>query len=280
MKVLVTGVKGQLGFDVVNRLKALDIECLGVDIDDFDLTDAEAVKQFIHKYMPSVVVHCAAYTAVEKAEENSHICYAVNVLGTKNIAEVCKEIHAKMVYISTDYVFDGKGEKFFQTTDAASPQNQYGLTKYQGELEVTKILEQYFIVRIAWVFGINGNNFVKTMLKLGKERTELNVVSDQYGSPTYTFDLAKLIVDMIQTEQYGVYHATNEGVCSWYEFACQIFNVAKLNVKVNPVTSEEYPAKVKRPLNSRLDKTSLDQAGFSRLPTWQDALARYIDELG
>jgi dTDP-4-dehydrorhamnose reductase len=279
MRVLVTGVKGQLGYDVVKRLKSLNIDCLGVDIDDFDLSDAISVNHYIKEYMPTVVVHCAAYTAVEKAEENFELCYSVNVLGTRNIAEACKEISARMVYISTDYVFDGKGEKFFETNDIASPQNQYGKTKYEGELEVTNILEQYFIIRISWAFGINGNNFIKTMLKLGKERQELNVISDQFGSPTYTYDLALLIADMIKTDKYGIYHATNEGICSWYEFACEIFKLSNINVKVNPVTSDEYPTKVKRPHNSRLSKSSLDEAGFERLPDWKDSLARYILEL-
>ena len=279
MKVLVTGIKGQLGYDVVKRLKSLDIDCLGVDIEDFDLTDAVSVNNYIKDYMPTVVVHCAAYTAVEKAEEDVELSYAVNVLGTRNIAVVCKEICASMVYISTDYVFDGKGEKFFETTDNTSPQNQYGKTKLEGELEVTNNLLQYFIIRTSWVFGINGNNFIKTMLKLGKERPELNVVGDQFGSPTYTYDLARLIAEMISTERYGLYQATNEGICSWYEFACEIFKLSNINVKVNPVTSDKYPAKVKRPLNSRLSKSSLDIAGFSRLSDWKDALKRYILEL-
>jgi dTDP-4-dehydrorhamnose reductase len=277
MKVLVTGANGQLGYDVVERLKKLNIEHIGVDRQDFDLTNEEQTKSFILNYKPDVVIHCAAYTAVDKAEDEKDICYAVNVLGTRYIAQACAKIQAKMVYISTDYVFDGEGEKPFEITDEPRPINYYGKTKYEGELEVKKYLDNAFIIRVSWVFGINGNNFVKTMLKLGKEREQLNVVSDQIGSPTYTYDLAKLISDMIFTEKYGTYHATNEGVCSWYEFACEIFKLVGIDVLVNPIKTEDYPTRAMRPKNSKLSKESLNS--FYRLPTWQDSLKKYIYQM-
>ncbi len=279
MKVLVTGVKGQLGYDVVERLKALDIECKGVDIEDFDLTDEVAVLNGICAYHPDTVVHCAAYTAVDKAEENRELCYKVNVLGTRNVAMACREIEAKMIYISTDYVFNGQGTRPFSPEDAREPINYYGETKSLGEDEVTRLLDKYFIVRISWVFGVNGANFVKTMLRLGKEKEELNVVNDQIGSPTYTFDLAVLLCDMLQTEKYGIYHATNEGICSWAEFAQEIMKQAHLGMKIHPILSSEYPAKAKRPYNSRMNKDKLVQNGFCRLPDWRDALKRYLAEL-
>jgi dTDP-4-dehydrorhamnose reductase len=279
MRVLVTGYDGQLGFDVVKRLKSINIECLGVDRNDFDLVDELKTKEFIKNYNPDVVVHCGAYTAVDKAEEEREMCYKVNVLGTRYVAQACANIDAKMVYISTDYVFDGEGEKPFEVTDEPRPINYYGKTKYEGELEVKKYLDKAFIIRVSWVFGINGNNFVKTMLKLGKEKEQLNVVADQIGSPTYAYDLANLISEMIFTEKYGTYHATNEGYCSWYEFACEIFNLAGINVAVNPIRTEDYPTKVLRPKNSRLSKKSLELGGFDKLPDWKDGLKRYIDEL-
>jgi dTDP-4-dehydrorhamnose reductase len=279
MKILVTGYNGQLGFDVVKRLKSINIECLGVDRNDFDLVDELKTKEFIKNYNPDVVVHCGAYTAVDKAEEEREMCYKVNVLGTRYVAQACANIDAKMVYISTDYVFDGEGEKPFEVTDEPRPINYYGKTKYEGELEVKKYLDKAFIIRVSWVFGINGNNFVKTMLKLGKEKEQLNVVADQIGSPTYAYDLANLISEMIFTEKYGTYHATNEGYCSWYEFACEIFNLAGINVAVNPIRTEDYPTKVLRPKNSRLSKKSLELGGFDKLPDWKDGLKRYIDEL-
>lgn len=280
MKVLVTGYNGQLGYDVVKRLWELDIESKGVDVADFDLTNKEEVQAYIRQYNPDVVVHCAAYTAVDKAEDEKELCYAVNVSGTEYIAEVCKELDAKMVYISTDYVFNGEGEEPFEVNSPVGAKNQYGLTKYRGELEVQKYLDKYFIVRVSWVFGINGNNFIKTMLRLGKEREELNVIDDQVGSPTYTPDLAKLIVDMIQTDKYGVYHASNEGYCSWYEFTKEIFRQAGYTTKVNSITTDQYPTKAARPLNSRMSKNSLDEAGFERLPKWKDALKRYLQVMG
>lgn len=279
MKVMVTGVKGQLGYDVVKRLECLGIEAKGVDIDDFDLTDENAVLNAICQYDPDVVVHCAAYTAVDNAEDNRDLCYKVNVLGVRNVAYACREVDAKMVYISTDYVFNGQGEEFFKPEDKKEPINYYGETKSLGEDEVTKLLEKFFIIRISWVFGKNGKNFVKTMLRLGAEKDELNVVCDQIGSPTYTVDLARLICDMIQTEKYGIYHATNEGVCSWAEFTEEIMKQAGLGMKVNHITSDKYPSKAKRPFNSRMSKDKLDENGFERLPDWKDALSRYLEEL-
>lgn len=279
MKVLVTGYNGQLGYDVVKRLQALEIESKGVDREEFDLTNKEQVRNYIRNYSPDVVVHCAAYTAVDQAEDEKELCYAVNVRGTRYIAEICKEIDAKMVYMSTDYVFDGEGEEAFEVDSLPTPKNQYGLTKYQGELEVQKYLEKYFIIRISWVFGINGKNFIKTMLRLGKERDELSVVNDQIGSPTYTSDLAKLIVEMIQTEKYGMYHATNEGYCSWYELTKEIFKQVGYSTNVNPITTKQYPTKASRPYNSRMSKSNLDKAGFKRLPRWEEALHEYLEEL-
>ena len=279
MKVLVTGVKGQLGYDVVRELEKRKIEAIGVDIEEMDITDASSVERVITEAAPDAVIHCAAYTAVDAAEDNEEVCIKVNVDGTRNIARVCKQLDIKMLYISTDYVFDGTGERFWEPEDERHPQSVYGRTKYEGEVAVQEILDKYFIVRIAWVFGINGKNFVKTMLKLAETRDSLTVVNDQFGSPTYTYDLAKLLVDMIQSEKYGIYHATNEGICSWYEFACAIFEEAGIAMNVRPVTSAEYGAKAKRPANSRMSKEKLTEAGFDRLPTWQDALGRYIKEL-
>lgn len=272
MRVLVTGANGQLGYDVVKRLKAGGIENFAADRNTLDITNDVQVKRVISNYNPDVVIHCAAYTAVEKAESEKELCYAVNVLGTKYVAEVCKEIDAKMVYISTDYVFDGEGDSPFTVTDLPNPINYYGQTKYEGELEVQSLLDKYFIVRISWVFGVHGNNFVKTMLKLGKERDEVSVVSDQIGSPTYTFDLAELLVDIIRTDKYGIYHATNNGYCSWYELACEIFKQAGIVVKVNPIRTEDYPTKAKRPKNSRLNCNKI-------LRKYNIALKDYLDKL-
>lgn len=282
MKVLVTGANGQLGYDVIKRLEQNNIECLGTDRDTLDISNEDVANKVIRDYNPDIVIHCAAYTAVDKAEDEKELCHAVNVLGTKYVAEACKEIDAKMVYISTDYVFDGEGDKFFEVTDKPNPINYYGQTKYEGELEVQRLLDKYFIVRISWVFGSNGNNFVKTMLRLGKERDEISVVADQIGSPTYTYDLAKLIVEMIQTDKFGIYHVTNEGYCSWYEFACEIFKQAGMDVKVNPINTEDYPTKDKRPKNSRMSKKKMDKYGFERLQNWKCALKAllYIEHKG
>lgn len=279
MKVLVTGVKGQLGYDVIRRLNERGIENKGVDIDDFDLTDRGAVRAAITAYAPDAVVHCAAFTAVDRAEEMQDVCRAVNVDGTRNVALACRETGAKLVYLSTDYVFSGQGTEPFEPESPKAPVNFYGLTKLLGENEITSLLDRYFIVRISWVFGLNGKNFVKTMLRLGKEKESVSVVSDQIGSPTYTYDLAALLCDMIETDKYGVYHATNEGICAWSEFAAAIMEEGGLSCRVVPISSAEYPSKAARPKNSRMSKEKLTQAGFRRLPPWQDALHRYILEL-
>lgn len=276
MKVFVTGVKGQLGYDVVKELESRGMEAVGVDIDEMDITDADSVDKVIKAAAPDAVIHCAAYTAVDAAEDNEELCRKVNADGPKNIAKVCKELDIKMIQISTDYVFNGQGERPWEPDDEADPQSVYGQTKYEGELAVKELLDKYFIVRIAWVFGVNGKNFVKTMLNLAKTRDTLTVVNDQFGSPTYTEDLAKLLVDMVQSDKYGIYHATNEGICSWYEFACAIFKEAGIEMTVLPVSSAEYAAKAKRPANSRMSKEKLTENGFEKLPTWQDALKRYI----
>lgn len=285
LKFLVTGVKGQLGYDCVKELKRRGYtNILGVDIQELDITDEKAVKNLINEYKPDVVMSNAAWTAVDKAETMPDIVYKVNALGSKYIAEACKQVDAKMVYISTDYVFDGKGTIPFETTDPKNGLSIYGKTKAQGEDFVTSILDKYFIVRISWSFGKNGNNFVKTMLKLADMgKTELNVVCDQIGSITYTYDLSKLLCDMIETEKYGIYHATNEGYISWAEFAEEIFKLSNRNVKINFVTTDEYkkliPVQADRPLNSRMSKISLDKAGFNRLPDWKDAISRYLKEI-
>lgn len=280
MRVLVTGVKGQLGYDVVNELKKNNLEAVGVDIEEMDITDKAAVDKVITESNVDAVIHCAAYTAVDAAEDNIELCRKVNADGTRNIAEVCKKLDIKMMYISTDYVFDGEGERPWQPDDERHPLNAYGVSKYEGEVAIQENIDKYFIVRIAWVFGVNGKNFIKTMLNLGKTHDTLTVVSDQIGSPTYTYDLAVLLVQMIQSDKYGIYHATNEGLCSWYEFAQEIFKQAGMtNVKVLPVSSEEYPAKAKRPHNSRMSKDKLEEQGFERLPAWQDALGRYLKEI-
>ena len=279
MKLLVTGVKGQLGHDVVKECEKRWITAIGVDIEEMDITDAAACEKVIKEAKVDAVIHCAAYTAVDAAEDNIELCRKINAEGTENIVKVCRELNIKMMYFSTDYVFNGKGDRPWKTDDERSPLNVYGQTKYEGELAVENSLEKYFILRIAWVFGVNGKNFIKTMLRLGKEKGAVSVVNDQIGSPTYTADLAVLAVDMIQTDKYGTYHATNEGLCSWYEFACQIFNEANMDVKVTPVSSDAFPAKAKRPSNSRMDKSKLTKNGFSPLPGWQDALKRYLKEI-
>ena len=279
MRVFVTGVKGQLGYDVMNELEKQGLEGIGVDIDEMDITDADQVNEVIKEAAPDAVIHCAAYTAVDAAEDNEEVCRKVNAQGTENIAKVCEELDIKMMYISTDYVFNGQGERPWEPDDEREPLNVYGQTKYEGELAIEEHVKKFFTVRIAWVFGVNGKNFIKTMLNLGKTHDHLTVVNDQTGSPTYTYDLARLLVDMIQTDKYGRYHATNEGICTWYEFACEIFKQAGMNVSVAPVSSDEYPAKAKRPSNSRMDKSKLTANGFTPLPTWQDALSRYLKEI-
>lgn len=280
MKVLVTGVKGQLGYDVAGELAKRGAEVVGVDVDEMDITDEAAVQRVILGAAPDAVVHCAAYTAVDAAEDNEEMCRRVNADGTRYIAGVCKKLDIKMLYISTDYVFDGQGTRPWEPDDERNPLSVYGQTKYEGELAVQDALDKYFIVRITWTFGVNGKNFVKTMLRLAETNSSIRVVNDQYGSPTATADLAVLLSDMIETEKYGIYHATNEGICTWYEFTCEIFRQAGIDIEVIPVTTEEYNAKAKRPANSRMSKDKLDANGFKRLPPWQDALTRYLTKLG
>lgn len=285
LKIVVTGVKGQLGYDCLRELKNRGyINVVGIDIDDLDITKKDDVLSFILKMKPDVIMHNAAFTQVDKAEANPELCYKVNALGTKYLALAAKEVNAKFIYISTDYVFKGDGTKFYEVDDKKEGLSVYGKTKSIGEDFVTSILTKYFIVRISWVFGINGNNFVKTMIKLAKSgKKELNVVADQIGSPTYTYDLSKLLCDIIETNKYGIYHATNEGICSWAEFARKIFELTSYDVKVNEVTTLQYqalvPNQASRPLNSRLSKKSLIENNFALLPTWENALTRYIDEL-
>lgn len=295
MKVFVTGVGGQLGYDVVNELLKRghtpigsdilpSVEIKGVEYVSLDITDPAAVNKTVCGLLPDAVIHCAAWTAVDaaEAEENRDKVYSINVEGTRNIANACKEIGAKMTYISTDYVFDGEGEKPWRPDDKNyAPLNYYGKTKLGGELAVSETLNKYFIVRIAWVFGRNGKNFIKTMLDVGKKHDTVRVVNDQIGTPTYTFDLARLLVDMIETDKYGYYHATNEGgFISWYDFATEIFKEAGYSTKVIPTPTAEYGlSAAKRPFNSRLDKSKLIENGFTPLPPWQDALKRYLKEL-
>ena len=277
MKVLVTGAKGQLGTDLMNELEKRGIESIGVDVQEMDITDREACMRVISESKADAVIHCAAYTAVDAAEDNVDLCRKINGEGTRNVALACQATGAKMMYISTDYVFDGQGTRPWEPDDNRSPLNVYGQTKYEGELAVEELVEKFFTVRIAWVFGVAGKNFIKTMLRLGKERGAVSVVDDQVGSPTYTYDLARLLVDMIQTDYYGRYHATNEGFCSWYEFACEIFRQAGMDeVKVTPVSSDQFPVKAVRPANSRMSKAKLAENGFEPLPTWQDALGRRV----
>lgn len=281
MRYLVTGVKGQLGYDVVKELKSRGInDILEYDYEIMDITDRRRVEQIMTDSEPDVVIHCAAYTAVDAAEDNEELARNVNKIGTRNIAQMSELVGAKLIYISTDYVFDGEkplGETY-DVDDKVNPQSVYGKTKYEGE-EEAKFNPMHFIVRTSWVFGINGKNFVKTMLNLSKTKDEISVVSDQYGSPTYTVDLAKLLVDMSLTDKYGTYHANNEGYTNWADFAEEIFKVNGKDTKVKHITTEEYPTKAKRPHNSCLSKDSLDKAGFNRLPDWKDALVRYSEEL-
>ena len=302
MKIFVTGVGGQLGHDIVNELASRGIEAVGSDIApgysgiqdgsavcsapyvQMDITDAASVERILLQVKPDGVIHCAAWTAVDLAEEKENIpkVRAINATGTQNIARVCKELDCKMVYISTDYVFDGQGEiPWDPDCKDYKPLNVYGQTKLEGELAVANTLEKYFIVRIAWVFGLNGKNFIKTMLTLGKKYDTLRVVCDQIGTPTYTLDLSRLLVDMVQSDKYGYYHATNEGgYISWYDFTCEIFRQVGCATRVTPVTTAEYGlSKAARPYNSRLDKSKLTRMGFAPLPTWQDALARYLKEI-
>ncbi|MDE5770089.1 MAG: dTDP-4-dehydrorhamnose reductase [Ruminococcus sp.] len=292
MKAFVTGVGGQLGHDIMNELAKRDYEAVGSDILDsvdteypyiqLDITNSSAVEKTIFEIAPDVVIHCAAWTAVDAAEDCPEKVRAINVDGTQNIANVCKKIGCKMTYISTDYVFNGQGtEPWKPDCKDYTPLSVYGQSKLDGELAVANTLEKYFIVRIAWVFGVNGRNFIKTILNVGKTHDEVRVVSDQIGTPTYTFDLARLLVDMAETKKYGYYHATNEGgYISWYDFTVEIYKQAGISAKVTPVTTAEYGlSKVARPFNSRLDKSKLIEKGFRPLPAWQDALSRYLKEI-
>lgn len=278
MKVLLTGARGQLGCDVMKVLTARDLPHLGLGKAECDVTNGDAVRQCLTVYGPDVVIHCAAYTAVDRAEDEEELCRTVNVRGTENVAHACAELGAKMLYLSTDYIFPGNGETPFETDDPTGPLNAYGRSKLGGEKAVREALDRYFIVRISWVFGKYGKNFVKTMLRLGREKSFVKVVEDQVGSPTYTADLAPLLCDMIATDKYGIYHATNEGTSSWAEFAAEIFRQMGSTASVVPIPSGEYPVRAARPLNSRLSKRSLDEAGFRRLPAWQDALKRFLEE--
>ena len=280
MKILVTGIRGQLGWDVMKVLKARNIEAVGVNSDDMDITDRENVDRVFAREMPDAVIHCAAWTAVDAAEDEEAACRAVNVDGTAHIAEACRRTGAVMMYFSTDYVFNGEGETPWKPDDPTGPASVYGQSKLDGENAVRRILpDRHFIIRLQWVYGINGKNFVKTMLRLSETHSRLTVVCDQIGGPSYTPDLARLACDMIVTDRFGTYHAANTGFCSWYEFAKAIFAEAGKEVEVVPVSSDQYPAKAKRPHNSRLDTSKLTENGFDQLPSWQDALHRFILEL-
>ena len=279
MKVLVTGVKGQLGYDVMKRLAALNMEARGVDYTDCDLTDGDAVMGLVRDEAPDAIIHCAAYTAVDRAETEPEKCAAVNGMGTLNLVRAALAVDAKLLYVSTDYVFSGEGDTPVDISAPYQPRNVYGLTKAQGEEAVRSLMNRSFIVRTSWVFGAHGDNFVKTMLRLGADHSEVSVVGDQIGSPTYTVDLARLLCDMVQTNRYGIYHATNEGYCSWASFAAEIMRQAGLRCTVRAIPTSEYPTLARRPANSRLSKASLDQAGFARLPQWEDALSRYLAEI-
>jgi dTDP-4-dehydrorhamnose reductase len=279
MKVLVTGYAGQLGYDTVRMLESRGIECRGVDMQDFDLTDSQAVRDYVQTYRPTVIVHCAAYTNVDKAESQPEICAAVNGMGTVNVVRAALGVGAKVVFISTDYVFSGTGDQPYQIDDPYGPQNVYGMSKVQGEDAVRSLMTRYFILRTSWVFGKNGHNFVRTMLRLGAEKKEIRVVNDQVGSPTYTRDLARVICDMLPTEKYGIYHVRNEGYLSWYDFAKMIMEKTGLPCRVLPVPSSDYPTPAKRPLNSRLDGSKLTRSGFEPMPAVEDALDRYLEEI-
>lgn len=277
MRILVTGAKGQLGSDLMKEFAKRGIEAVGVDVEEMDITDAEAVRRVIgeenRKSPLGGIIHCAAWTAVDRAEDEPQKVRRINADGTRNIAAVARDLDLKMMYISTDYVFDGEGTRPWEPDDERHPLNVYGQMKYEGELAVEELVKKFFIVRIAWVFGLHGNNFVKTMLKLGRERGAVRVVNDQIGSPTYTPDLAVLLADMILTDRYGRYHATNTGIISWYDYACEIFRQAGMTeVRVTPCSADEFAAKAKRPHNSRMNEDKLEANGFRRLPAWQDAL--------
>lgn len=292
MRVLVTGINGQLGHDVVKELSKRGHEPIGVDREKMDLEISNQINECIVNIKPEAIIHCAAYTAVDAAEDNEELCRRINAYAVRDIAQCAKDLDIPMIYISTDYVFNGKKglEKFnchevnnssyleYLEDDETNPQNIYGKTKLEGELYVKELLNKYYIVRISWVFGENGNNFIDTMIRLSNDRGKINVISDQIGSPTYTKDLAVLLTDMIESDKYGTYHATNEGFCSWYDFAKEIFNIANLEVEVNPIRTKEYPTRAKRPLNSKMSKQKLFDSGFNELREWRIALEDYIDE--
>lgn len=277
--IIVTGAKGQLGGDICDLLKKQNVPFLGIDKNELDITDKNAVDSFFQSNKADTLIHCAAYVAVDRAEDEKELCFAVNEKGTRNLAEACRAHIIKMLYVSTDYVFPGDGEVPFETDGKKAPLNTYGLSKLRGEEAVKETLSEYFIVRTSWVFGEKNTNFIATMLRLAESRDEVNVVSDQIGSPTYAKDLAVLICEMIKTEKYGTYHGTNEGYCSWYDLARKTFLVAGKDIKVNAVTSEEFPTKATRPRNSRLSKNCLDENGFKRLPNWEKAVERYLENI-
>jgi len=274
--ILITGVAGQLGSEVASELSRREIDCIGVDVGELDITDSSAARQYIRNLKPSCVIHCAAYTAVDKAEDEPELCMLINAGGTENIAQACREIDAEMIYISTDYVFRGEGDEPHETGAPKAPLQIYGKSKLEGEKALAKHLEKYCIIRTSWVFGRTGSNFAKTMLKLAQTRDVINVVNDQIGSPTYAPDLAALVCDLAASGKYGIYHATNEGFCSWAEFAAEIMRQSGSPCRIIPISTEQYPAKAARPKNSRLSKTSLDAAGLKRLPDWQNALGRFL----
>ena len=274
--ILVTGAAGQLGSDVAQELQKRAVAHIGTDMPELDITAGEKTRSFITSHNPRCVIHCAAYTAVDEAEDNAGLCMRVNKDGTENVAKACRDIDAEMIYISTDYVFDGNGDALFETDSPKAPLSVYGSSKLAGEEAAMKHLEKHYIVRVSWAFGENGSNFVKTMLRLAQTKDEISVVDDQIGSPTYTRDLAVLLCDMAMSGKYGVYHATNEGFCSWAEFAQEIMRVSGIDCRINAITTEEYPTKAMRPKNSRMSKASLDGAGFERLPGWKDAVGRYL----
>ncbi|WP_226682045.1 dTDP-4-dehydrorhamnose reductase [Sutcliffiella horikoshii] len=279
MKILVTGYTGQLGHDVVKQGENIGLTMIGVGSTHFDIAQKEQVLSYVENLQPDAIIHCAAYTAVDNAEDEIEKCNKVNINGTEYLALAAAKSDAKFIYISTDYVFDGKGQEPFKENHIPNPIGTYGKSKFAGELLVQNILHKWFIVRISWVFGQNGNNFIKTMLRLSETKQQLNVVGDQFGSPTYTEDLAKLLINMVQTEKYGIYHASNEGFCNWAEFAEEVFRITGKDVKVTAIASEEYPTRAVRPKNSKMSKQSLDDNGFERLPHWKDAVKRYVTDL-
>lgn len=278
MKVLVTGATGQLGYDILKELKKRSIDAVGIGSKDCDITVQKAVFQTIGDIMPTVIIHCAGYTAVDKAEDEADKCNLINAEGTRNLALACNKYDITLLYVSTDYVFGGDGIEPWKAEAERKPVSRYGKSKYQGELVVEELLDKYFIVRVSWIYGINGKNFVKSMLRLAETQNKIKVVSDQIGSPTYTVDAAKTLVELVQTNKYGEYNVSNEGFCSWYEFAQEIFKQIHKTIDIIPITSEEYGAKAKRPFNSRMDKSKLVENGFELLPEWKNALKRFLEE--